>query len=145
MASTEIRAKEASVQLTMDGQRLGGSMLAIKNFSLKPDVELVKKMFIGDKRFRGDMNIKGYGFSFKIEKRDHIWWTVWKKFEAAEANGTAPPVVSIASTASYRGGATGVKTITLHGDLMMMMSGDETPEGYAEVSFEGICSYASGI
>lgn len=144
MAATEIRAKEATVQITVDGQRLAGSMLTIKGLSIKPDANITKKQFTGDKRFKADIDVKGYDFSFKSEKRDHIWWSLWKKIEQAESNGIPLPVISMAITYAYRDGTGSLKTVVLHGDLVMKMSGDDIPEGYQEVSWEGCCSYASG-
>lgn len=144
MAATEIRNKDATLQLTVDGQRLGGSMLTIKGFNLKPDVEMTKKQFTGDKRAKADLNIKGYGFSFKTEKRDHIWWTVWKKIEQAELAGIPFPVISLAVTYSYRDGSGLLKTNVLHGDLVMHLTSDDIPEQYQETSWEGFCSYATG-
>jgi hypothetical protein len=143
MSSTEIRAKEAIVQITMDGRRLGGSMLTIKNFSMKPDADITKKRFIGDKRFRADIDVKGYDFSFKTEKRDHVWWQIWKKFEQGDVNGSELPVISIAVSFGYRGGGGGQRTVTLHGDLVMKIDSDEIPEAYQEVSWSGSCSFAS--
>lgn len=144
MASPEIRNKEATIQVTLDGQRLGGSFSTVKGFNLKPDVELAKKRFTGMKRAAGDLDIKGYGFSFKTEKRDHLWWTLWKKIEQAETNGLPFPVISLAITYSYRDGSGNLKTVVLHGDLVIMLSSDDIPEGYQENSWEGFCSFASG-
>lgn len=144
MGSTEIRAKEATIQMKLDGQRLGGSMLTVKNFSLKSDADITKKRFIGDKRSRADLDVKGYDFSFKLEKRDHIWWTLWKKFELAELSGQPFPDFQISVTFAYRGGTGLTKTIVLHGDAVFKLS-DDIPEGYQEVSVDGSCSYASGV
>ena len=144
MAATEIRNKDATVQITMDGQRLGGSFLAIKGLNLKPDVEMAKKRFTGEKRFRPDLDIKGYDFNFKTEKRDHVWFIVWKKIEQAEFNGLVFPVISLAITYAYRDGTGLLKTVVLHGDLVMKMAGDDLPEGYQETSWEGACAYVSG-
>ncbi len=145
MAATEIRNKEASVQIKIDGQTLGGSMLTIKGFNLKPDVEMAKKRFTGEKRFRPDLDIKGYDFNFKTEKRDHVWWVLWKKIEQAELNGQPFPVINLSITYAYRDGSGALKTVTLHGDLVMKMAGDDLPDGYQETSWEGACSYASGV
>lgn len=144
MSAIEIRNKDATIQITVDGTRLGGSMLAIKGFNLKPDAEISKKRFTGDKRFKADLDVKGYDFNFKTEKRDHIWWSLWKKFEQAESAGTQLPVVSLAITYSYRDGTGQLKTVVLHGDLVLKMSGDDIPEQYQETSWEGCCSFASG-
>lgn len=144
MASTEIRNKDATIQVTVDGVRLQGTFLSIKGFNLKSDAEVTKKRFTGDKRFRGDLDVKGYEFNFKVEPRDHIWWTLWKKIEQAETNGQPLPVISLAITYSYRDGVGNLRTVTLHGDLVMKLSGDDIPEGYNEASWEGVCSFASG-
>lgn len=144
MSAIELRNKDATVQLTVDGTRLGGSMLAIKGFNIKPESEITKKRFTGDKRFRADLDVKGYDFSFKTEKRDHIWWALWKQIEQAEISGQQLPVISIAVTYSYRDSSGLLKTIVLHGDLVMKISGDDIPDAYQETSWEGSCSYASG-
>jgi hypothetical protein len=144
MSAIEIRNKDATIAITVDGQRLGGSMLTVKGFNLKPDAEIAKKRFTGDKRFRPDLDVKGYDFTFKTEKRDHVWWLLWKKIEAAEQAGTQLPVISLAITYSYRDGTGLLKTVVLHGDLVMKISGDDIPDQYQETSWDGACSYASG-
>lgn len=144
MSATELRNKDANIQLTVDGQRLGGSFLAIKGFNLKPKVEKREVAFTGDKREAGDLNIKGFNFSFKTEKRDHVWWTLWKKIETAELASQPFPVISIAVTFSYRDGSGLLKTIVLHGGLVMHLTDDSIPEQYQETSWEGFCSFATG-
>lgn len=144
MSAIELRNKDATVQITVDGQRLGGSMLTIQGFNLKPEAEIMKKRFTGDKRFKADIDVKGYDFNFKTQKRDHVWWTLWKKIEQAEFAGTQLPVITLAITYSYRDGTGLVKTVVLHGDLVMKISGDDLPEQYQETSWDGSCSFASG-
>jgi len=139
----ELRAKEANLQFKLDGVPLGNSFLTVMNFSLKADVEKAKKRFIGEKRAAGDLDVKGYDFSFKIQKRAHDWWALWKKFEAAELNGDAFPVLTIAVSAIYRNSGSNIKTYVLHGDLVLSIN-DDIPEGYQEVTVEGFCSYATG-
>jgi hypothetical protein len=142
MAATEIRAKEANAQLTVDGRRLGGSFSTIKDLSIKPDKEIAKKRFPGMKRAVGDLDIKGYDFSFKTEKRDHAWRTVWGLFEQADKNGTVFPVVTIAITYSYRDGSSDVRTNTLHGDLILALDDTNLPEsGYLMDSWTGFGSF----
>lgn len=144
MSAIEIRNKDATIQVKVDGQPLTGSFLSIKGFNLKPEAEIIKKRFTGEKRFRADLDVKGYDFNFKTEKRDHVWWTLWKKIEAAEQAGIQLPVITLAITYSYRDGTGQLKTVVLHGDLVMKMSGDDIPEQYQETSWEGSCSYATG-
>jgi hypothetical protein len=140
----EIRSKEATVQLTVDGQRLGGSFNTIMDLQIKPDADIAKKRFPGEKRASGDLDVKGYDFSFKNEKRDHTWFQLWKKFEQADTNGTEFPTVSMAITFSYRGGARQLKTITLHGNLVLKLDDDGVPaDGYLSSGWSGYCSYLS--
>lgn len=142
MASTEIRAKEANAQITYAGRRLGGSFLTIKDLTVKPDKEIAKKRFPGMKRSVADLDIKGYDFSFKSEKRDHIWNTVQVGFENADKNGTVFPIVTIALTYSYRDGSSQVANKTLHGDLIMVLDDTPIPEnGYLVDSWTGFASF----
>lgn len=142
MSSTEIRAKEANVQLTVAGVRLGGSFLTIKDMSIKPDATLDKKRFPGMKRAVGDYDVKGYDITFKTEKRDHQWKTLWRLFELADKNGTPPPVVTMAVTYSYRDGSQLVVTNTLHGDLVLVPDDFPVPEtGYLVDSWKGFASF----
>lgn len=137
----EIRAKEATVQITVDGQRLGGSMLTISDLNIKPDAEITKKRHTGDKRAHGDLDVKGYDGSFKTEKTDHTWLTLWKLFESADRNGVAFPVVSIAITYAYRNNGRQLRTITLHDGLILKLDEDATPaEGYLTNSWSFFCS-----
>ncbi len=146
MAATELRAKEATAQVTVDGVRQGGSFLTIHDINVKPDVDIAKKRFTGMKRAQGDLDVKGFGFTFKTEKRDHRWWEVWKKFEAAEENGDPFPVVTLAITHSYRDGSGQLRTVTLHGDLVMYPDSDDIPQdNYLKTSWTGFASYAAGL
>lgn len=142
MASTEVRAKEANIQITVNGQRLGGSFSTVHDLTVKPDVQLDKKRFPGQQRAVGDLDIKGYDFSFKHEKRDHSWATLWKLYEDASDNGTPFPEVSLTVTYSYRDGVGAVRTKTLHGDLVLKLDDDSVPkDGYLGGSWTGFCAY----
>lgn len=142
MSSTEIRAKEATVQLTVNGQRLGSSFATIYDLSVKPDKKVEKKRFPGEKRARGDVDVMGVDFSFKTEKRDHSWKTVWKLTEDADKNGTPFPEISISVTYAYREGTGNVRTGTLHGDMILTLDDTNVPkDGYLTDSWSGFCSY----
>lgn len=139
--STEIRAKEANVQLTVNGQRLGGSFATIHDLMIKPDSKIDKKRFPGDKRAVGDLDILGVDFSFKNEKRDHSWKTLWKLFEDADENGTPFPIVTITVTYTYRDGSANIRTGTLSGGLVLKLDDSNVPkEGYLANGWSGFCS-----
>lgn len=142
MAATEIRAKEANIQITVAGQRLGGSWSTIKDLSIKPDVDISKKRFPGEKVAKGDLDVKGADFSFKSEKRDHTWKAVWNQIVKADKDGLPFPVISLAVSYAYRDGTANVRTNTLHGDLVMKLDDSGVPEnGYLVDSWTGFCSY----
>lgn len=142
MAATEIRAKEANIQITVDGQRLGGSFSTIHDLSIKPDAEISKKRFPGQKRFAGDLDVRGYDFSFKTQKRDHLWKTLWALIEKADKNGTTFPTITLAVTYTYRDNASDVRSNTMHGDLVMKMDDTSVPEsGYLMDSWSGCCGF----
>lgn len=144
MAATEIRAKEANAQITVDGQRLGGSFSTIYDLDITPDVTIEKKRFPGMKRAVGDFDLKGFGLKFKTQKRDHSWRALQLKFEQADKNGTPFPVVSIAITYSYRDGSADVRTITAHGDLVLVQNSNNLPQdGYLVDGWEGFCSFVT--
>lgn len=141
MASTEIRSKEANIQIKVDGQRLGGSFSTVHDLSIKPDAELSKKRFPGMKRFVGDVDVRGYDFSFKTQKRDHLWKTLWSLIEKADKNGTTFPVITLSVTYTYRDNTGDVRTGTLHGDLVMKLDDTNVPEaGYLMDSWSGVCA-----
>lgn len=142
MASTEIRSKEANVQMTVNGQRLGGSFVTIHDLMIKPDAKIDKKRFPGMKRAVGDEDILGYDVSFKHELRDHVWVTLWTMIENADKNGTPFPEISMAVTYGYRDGSRNVRTKTLHGDLVLKLDDSNVPkDGYLAGSWSGFCSY----
>jgi hypothetical protein len=142
MASTEIRAKEANIQLTVAGVRLGGSFLTIYDLAIKPDVVMDKKRFPGQKRAVGDIDVKGVDFSFKSQKRDHQWKTLWAMIEQADKNGQPFPVITLAVTYSYRDGSGLVVTNQIHGDLVLQLDDDNVPEsGYQVDSWKGFASF----
>ena len=143
MGAIEVRNKDALIEIRVDGQRLGGSFSAVKGFNLKPDLEMPKKQFTGDKRWKMDLNVKGYDFSFKTEKRDHVWFALWKKIELAEFNGLPLPDITLSVTIKYRDGTGRANTYIVHGDLVLAMKGDDIPAEYQEISWEGGASFAS--
>lgn len=143
--ATEIRAKEARVQLTVDGVPLNGSFTTIHDLSVKPDADISKKRWTGEKRFRGDMDIKGWDFSFKTEKTDHLWQDLWDQIQDAELNAQPMPDITIDISYQYRDGSQVLKTVTLHGDLVLKMDENSIPnDGYQSNSWSGICSYNTG-
>jgi len=142
MGATEIRSKEANIQITVNGQRLGGSFATVHDLMIKPDAKIDKKRFPGQKRAVGDLDIMGVDFSFKHEKRDHSWKTLWKLYEDADKNGTLFPEVTFAVTYSYRDNTGNVRTGTLHGDMVLKMDDTNVPkDGYLAGSWSGFCSY----
>lgn len=139
--SGEIRAKEARAQLRVNGQRLGGSFSTIHDISVKPDAEIMKKRFTGQKRAEGDIDVKGWDVSFKTEKRDHTWALLWAMIEQAELNGDPLPEISLTLTYSYRDGSKLLRTETL-GKLVIKMDENSIPkDGYQGNSWTGFCSY----
>jgi hypothetical protein len=143
--ASEIRAKEARAQLTLAGQPLGGSFSTIHDLAIKPDAEIAKKRFTGEKRFRGDIDVKGWDFSFKTEKTDHLWQDLWDIIQQAELNGDPLPEITLDITYSYRDGSRLLKTVSLHGDLIIKMDENSIPkDGYQMNSWSGVCSYNTG-
>jgi len=141
-----IRFSEATIQFTVDGQRVEGSFATAHDISIKPDAEITKFRDAGEKRFHADLDVKGYDFSFKLRKADHVWWTTWQKFEAAERQGREFPVMSIAITGRYRGASNQLRTITLHGGLVFKIDNDSVGSdgAYQEVDISGSCAEATG-
>jgi hypothetical protein len=142
--SKQIRAKEAQVQITVDGVRQGTTMRKILDFKWNPDAEITKTRFLGDKRNTPDLDVKGADFSFKTQKTDHVWFELWDRIQRAEELGNDMPEISLAITYAYRGG--GVRTIVLHGELVMKLDDDDLPAdgGYQVVSWSGSCQYGDG-
>jgi hypothetical protein len=97
-----LRAKEARMQLVVDGERQQGSFLKISNFTLNPRQEKIHTRFTGDKRERNDLRVDGWDFSFQIQEVDSDWYIVWKLFEDAEKNGSPYPVVTAIVTKNFR-------------------------------------------
>lgn len=138
--SKQIRSKEAQVQIKKDGRRLGTTMKLILDFKANPDAEIKKTRFVGDKRHTPDLDVKGYDFSFKTQKRDHVWFELWNEIQQADENGAEGPDISLAVTYSYRGGTT--ETVVLHGELVMKIDDDEIPaDDYLTVSWSGSCQF----
>lgn len=140
--SGEIRAKEARAQLTVDGVRLGGSFSTIHDISVKPDSDIQKKRFTGEKRARGDIDIRGWDISFKSEKRDHLWATLWDLIQDAEINSRPFPDIVLTLTYGYRDGSGLLRSVALSGDFVLKLDEDSIPrDGYQMNSWTGFCSY----
>lgn len=141
--SGEIRAKEARAQLSVNGVRLGGSFSTIHDISVKPDAEITKKRFTGQKRADGDIDVKGWDVSFKTEKRDHTWSQLWKMIEEAEHEGNPLPEITLTLTYAYRDGSKVLRTESL-AKLVLKMDENSIPkDGYQMNSWTGFCSYNS--
>lgn len=139
--SGEIRAKEAKVQLAVDGVRLGGSFATIYDISVKPDATIAKKRFTGEARARGDLDVVGYDISFKTEKRDHIWWDLWNLIQDAERNRRPLPDIVLTVSYGYRDGSGIIKNVGLSGDMVLKMDEDSIPQnGYQMNQWTGFCS-----
>lgn len=142
--SGEILARHARVQLTVDGVRLGGSFSTIHDITVKPDANINKKQFTGEKRFRADLVINGWDVNFKTEKRDHTWSQLWDIIQDAELNDRPLPVIVMTLSYKYRDGSGILRTVTLSGDFMLKMDEDNIPvNGYQGNSWSGACSYNS--
>lgn len=142
--SGEIRAKEARAQITVGSTRLGGSFSTIHDISVKPDAAISKKRFTGEKRARGDLDIVGWDVSFRTEKRDHLWSTLWDLIQEAEINGDPLPEITMTITYAYRDGSRLLRTVSLHGDFVLKMDEDSIPkDGYQMNSWTGFCSFNS--
>ncbi len=143
MSQDKTRAKEATVQITKSGKRLSGSMLKIFNFRIEPEVEIQKPRTVGESRARGDLDVKGFNFSFQSYVSDKEWLALWSEIGKCDELGTPFPEISIAVTIAHRSGAPA--NFTLHGDLVMHLSPLERPEdGYVTHSWTGYCSYMDG-
>ena len=143
MSQDKVRAKEATCQITESGQRLGGSMLQIFTLRVDPEVEIQKTRVVGEARNRGDLDVKGIGFTFQAYQRDRVWFDLWRRIMAADQNGRPFPEISLAISVAHRVGAP--LTFVLHGDLVMHLSPWERQnEGYVTHSWTGYCSFMDG-
>lgn len=141
MAGGEIRSKEARVQITVNGVRLGGSFATIHDISIKPDAQIAKKRFTGEARARGDLDVQGYDGNFKSEMRDHVWWQLWKLISEAERNRQPLPDVVLTMSYGYRDGAGTVKNVGLSGDFTLKLDETNIPQnGYLMASWSFFCS-----
>lgn len=144
MSQQEIRVKEATVQLTVDGVRQRGSMLTIYDVTIRPEATIEKTRYPGEDRQRADLDIMGVEVSFKTRKRDHLWADLWNRIQAAEGNGDALPDVSMVVTYAYRGGTP--RSVSLHGDGVLKMDDTGVPEsGYLNDSWSGYFSFMTTI
>lgn len=138
--SGEIRAKEANVQIYVDGVRLGGSFATVHDIEVKPDATIAKKRFTGEARARGDIDVMGWDISFKTEKRDHLWYDLWQLIQDAERNKRPLPDIAMAISYQYRDGSNVRRTETLSGDLVLKMDTNSIPvNGYQGNSWTGFC------
>lgn len=142
--SKQIRFKEANVQITKSGRRLGGTMLKITDFSLKPEAEIQRTRFVGEKRDSPDLDVMGNTFSFNTQVRDRVWFDLWNEVQANEEAGTELPELSFAVTDAYRDGTD--LTVVLHGQLVLKLDSSEIPSGgYRTLAWSGFCQFASGV
>jgi hypothetical protein len=142
--SQQTRSKEAKVQITKNGERLGTSMLLITDFSWDPEAEIKKTRYVGDKRSTPDLDVMGVAFSFKTHTRDHVWMELWDEIQRAEELGQPAPDISLSIVYAYRNGARG--TVGLHGELVLKLDKAEVPQNdYLANSWSGYCQYADNV
>lgn len=138
MSSNLTRAKEATIQVTVDGVRQRWSRM-IKNFKIKPDAERPRTRHVGQARAQGDIDIKGYELTFSCNRSDSGWWDLINAVQTADRNGAALPQITVAITYKYRGGAS--HTTTLSGCVDLFPDDLDTPEsGYLTDSWTGFFS-----
>lgn len=141
-----IRFPEAKVQLTVDGKRYGDS-LTVTDWEISPRAELQYTRSAGEARDINDLDIAGYTFKFSAQTNDRTWFDLWKKFDRAQKNGDAMPVVSFSVTENYRGTpAPNALTLVCHGDTMLMIDSRSGPGGadYLKTSWSGACQEMDG-
>jgi len=140
-----IRFKEGNAQLMVSGQRLGGSLLKVTDIEVKPDADISKTKYAGERRASPDLDVNGYDFTFSHHKEDKLWWTLWDTIQSAEENGDEFPEIALTLTESYRDGSGSGLTLVLHGELVMKMDGDQRRGGeYQNVSWSGFSQYCNG-
>jgi len=138
--SKQIRSKEAQVQIKKDGQRLGTTMRLILDFKVNPDAEIKKTRFVGNARHTPDLDVKGYDFTFKTQKTDHVWFELWDEIQLADELGAEGPEITLTVTYAYRGKA--ARTVVLHSEFVMKMDDDEVGgDDYQTVSWSGSCQF----
>jgi len=144
MAARQIRTKEAFVQISKDGVRLGTSMLKILDFKFDPEVDIKKTRYSGEKRDTADLDIKGVNFSFKTNAVDHAWFDLWNEIQTADEAGIDGPDISLAVTYAYRNGRD--ESLVLHGDLVLKLDSQEHPnDDYVAQSWTGYCKFSDGV
>jgi hypothetical protein len=130
----------------VNGRRLGGSFTKVTELDITPAAEIVRTQFAGEPRESGDLDMRGYEYSFKTHVERHDWFDLWKQIEQAEENGEELPAVSLAVTYRYRGAP--LKTVTLHGDCILKLDkgGSWSDAGeYIPAEWSGFCQRADGI
>lgn len=98
-----LRFKEATPQLRVDGELIGGSLKNVTDVTINVDADFERTNLAGEKRGRNDLNIDGASGSFTIQPGDKVWWDVWDQIQEAERNGTPFPVIVFSMTLAYRG------------------------------------------
>lgn len=139
-----IRSKEAQVLFVVDGVRLGQSMRKVRNFSITPDAEITKTMFVGERRANGDLDIRGYDFSFEVHLLNRDWFDLWEDIQNAEEQGNELPEIAVLVNFAYRGNPS--HAIAIQDDVILKLDTFDNPDGdFAGATWSGFGQTVNGL
>lgn len=141
----EIRAKEASLQVVVNGNLQGGSFLKITNFDVSETSDIASTQFVGEPREDNDLDIKGHEFSFETHEERRDWFDLKNQINQAEHDGDALPDIQLIVTKKYRGNQSPL-VVTMYGSLVLKFDGNSNSGAdYTTVRWTGRCKYAEAV
>lgn len=119
---------------------IGGSMLNLHNFHLKPISEIRASKFLGESRERYDFIMSGFEFGFDVDVEDSVAWDlIVFPFVAAWDAGQPLPDLNLVVIRQFRTLSSAPQELALGGGMVMIMDNDDTPgmDQYVKQSFTG--------
>lgn len=128
MAAGQHRLTGESAQLTIyrDNVRLSGDFLLVKSWGIIPDQEIRSEMFVGEKRARNELKIRGYDGNVTLQMASHTALTIADDINRRERLGQPGASYQLIFTLAYP--ESGFERITLEDEVVLTMPTIEASE-----------------
>jgi hypothetical protein len=135
--SERVRGQEVLIQITRDGQPLGGSFVKVLNFRLTPRDEITEENFLGEQEADLDYRFDGVTFTFDVHNTDGRTLRFFQERVDRQRNRQRLPSLVFTFTQFYRE-TEGASTLVLRNPVIRMNEhGAGSRTDYLVTSFEG--------
>lgn len=120
--STRIRGQEVTLRLSIDGQIIRGSMMAVTEFKANPRSDLEELPYIGEDEDEIDFQHHGYDLSWSVDMRDEVPLQILRDLVDGQKNRAAHKNVTMSVIYNFRGGSGGTSQVEVYHRLKLKIS-----------------------